>query len=78
MASATLNLKVVPRRMLPVRDAAEYVGIPVKRFARECNVSPVSMPSGTLLYDMRDLDAWIDSLKSGAGDLDDDIVGRLG
>lgn len=77
MASATLNLKVTPRRMLPAKEAADYCGIPAKRFPHECSVAPVAMPGGTKLYDMQDLDAWIDSLKSG-GDIDADIVGRLG
>lgn len=29
------------------------------------------------LYDMRDLDSWIDGFKAGAGDSDDDILGKL-
>lgn len=77
MASATLNIKVAPRRMLPAREAADYCGLPAKRFPHECRVSPVVMPGGAKLYDMHDLDRWIDSLKSG-DDVDDDIVGRLG
>ncbi len=77
MSAATLRLIVPPRRMLPKREAAEYCGLTAKRFEAECRVAPVAMPGGTIVYDMRDLDAWIDSLKSGAGDADDDILGRL-
>lgn len=78
MASATLNIKVSPRRMLSTREASEYVGMPTKRFPGACSVRPIAMPDGSHLYDMRDLDAWLDGLKSGAPDSDDEILGRLG
>lgn len=77
MASATLNIKVSPRRMLQLKEAAEYCGIPFKRFPVECTVIPVAMPSGEKRYDMQDLDMWIDSLKSGTSSDDDAILGRL-
>ncbi|MER8948961.1 hypothetical protein [Mesorhizobium sp. M0296] len=77
MTIATLNLKVLPRRMLLAKEAAEYCGIPVKRFPIECGVVPVVMPSGTKLYDMRDLDAWIDTLKSGDQTGDDELIRKL-
>jgi hypothetical protein len=76
--SATLNIKISPRRMLSAREAAEYCGLPTKRFSLVCNVSPVAMPSGMRLYDIRDLDGWIDGLKSELPIDDDDIVRRLG
>lgn len=77
MASATLNIKVSPRRMLGAREAAEYCGIAPKRFPAECGVTPVAMPSGERRYDMRDLDAWLDSLKSGDTSGDDELIGKL-
>jgi len=77
MASATLNIKISPRRMLPANEAANYCGITVKRFPHECRVAPVAMPGGSKLYDIQDLDAWLDSLKSG-NDADEEILGRLG
>lgn len=64
--------------MLDVREAAEYCGITPKRFPAECGVSPVSMPNGNRRYDMRDLDAWLDSLKGGAASSDDELIGKLG
>lgn len=78
MSSATLNIRMSPRRLLKPRDAAEYCGMTVKRFPSECRVSPIAMPSGDKLYDIRDLDSWIDGMKSGATDSDDDIIGKLG
>ena len=77
MSAATLRLIVPPRRMLSPRDAADYCGMPAKRFAGDCRVAPVIMPGGAKLYDMRDLDLWLDSLKAGAADVDDDILGKL-
>ena len=77
MPSATLNLRVSPRRMLTAREAAEYCGVPVKRLGFDCGVVPIEMPSGRLMYDMRDLDGWIDGVKAGQLELHDDIVGKL-
>ena len=77
MASATLNLRVSPRRMLTAREAAEYCGLPAKRFITECSVTPIEMSSGAVRWDMHDLDGWIDNLKTGQPNADDDIVGRL-
>ncbi|HKU24731.1 MAG TPA: hypothetical protein VJQ54_04615 [Candidatus Sulfotelmatobacter sp.] len=78
MATATLNLKVLQQRMLPLAAAAHYCGLSVKRFPAACRISPVAMPSGERLYDVRDLDDWLDALKSGAADSDDEIIGKLG
>lgn len=77
MPSATLNLRLEPRRMLSAREAAGYVGIPVSRFTLLCSVPPIQLPSGGRLYDMRDLDMWIDTLKGGGMESDSDILGRL-
>lgn len=78
MASATLNIKVSPRRMLRTNEAADYCGISLKRFPMECTVVPVAMPNGVKLYDIQDLDAWIDSLKCGSSADDDSLLERLG
>lgn len=77
MSIATLNIRTVPRRLLNQNEAAEYCGLKAKRFQADCAVAPVVMPNGSKLYDMLDLDRWIEGLKAGAGDSDDDIVGRL-
>ena len=77
MATANLNIRVVPRRMLSTKEAAEYCGLPAKGFEQRCGVPPVEMPAGVRLYDMRDLDNWIDGFKAGSRDSDDDILGKL-
>lgn len=64
--------------MLSAGEAAEYVGLPVKRLKMDCPVLPVAMPGGRTLYDLRDLDTWLDTLKDSAADCDDAILERLG
>lgn len=78
MATTTLNLTVVEKRMLSAEEAAVYAGIPKKYFRLECPVQPVELRSGTRLYDKRDLDQWIDAVKTGnQASSRDDILGRL-
>jgi hypothetical protein len=78
LSTATLNIGVSPRRMLNPREAADYCGLSLKRFPAECTVTPIEMPTGAKLYDIHDLDAWIDALKGGrAPGADDEILGRL-
>lgn len=74
MPSATLNLRVSPRRMLTAREATEYTGLNVAQLP----VRPVALPNGRRLYDLRDLDAFLDGLKADATSDLDAIVARLG
>jgi hypothetical protein len=59
--------------MLSAKEAGEYCGLPVKQIP----VAPVEMPNGKSLYDMRDLDDFLDGLKSSRPYDDEDIIGRL-
>ena len=78
MATASLNLIVVEKRMLTPAEGAAYAGIPIKYFRLECPVSPIEVRPGKLLYDKRDLDSWIDGMKSGSvTTLRSAILGRL-
>jgi hypothetical protein len=74
MPTATLNLRVGPRRMLSKRESADYAGLTVKQFEAQCPVLPVEYPNGVKAWDMRDLDNWIDSLKAGGRGHDDAAV----
>ncbi len=78
MTTATFTIKTPPRRMLDLGEAAIYVGVPAKRFSMACGVPPVRMPDGKHKYDIKDLDRWIDAIKRGAEDSDDDILDKLG
>lgn len=77
MNIATLNLKTTPRRMLTEREAAEYCALPIKKFSHFCPVAPITFPGVPPRFDQKDLDHWIDSLKTGLPNGDDDIIGRL-
>ena len=79
MASATLQINVIPKRMLTKFEAAHHCGRSVKRFEIECPVHPIEFPNGDRRYDVQDCDNWLNSIKAGAADHDADaIVGRLG
>jgi hypothetical protein len=79
MAIATLNLNVLKKRMLTKSEAADHCGRSTKRFEVECPVQPIRFANGDVRGDVRDLDAWIDSLKAGIDHGDSlAIVDRLG
>lgn len=78
MADAKLNITVLEKRMLKQGEAAEYTGIPAKHFKTSCPVQPVEIRPGTALWDKRDLDQWIDTMKGGAAaESHYDILARL-
>lgn len=78
MNSANLNITVIERRMLPAADAAKYCGLPGKYFKVDCPVRPIEIRAGVFVYDKRDLDEWLDSLKAGAEvESKEDILRRL-
>ncbi|MCK5932913.1 MAG: hypothetical protein KAG89_12165 [Fulvimarina manganoxydans] len=78
MSTAVLNLRVMPRRMLTVSEAANYCGRSLKVFKAECPVAPIAFSNGDQRFDMVDLDKWIDGLKDGTSDDADAIISRLG
>jgi hypothetical protein len=79
MTSATVQINVVPKRLLRASEAAIYCGRSLNRFKAEVPFRPVRMPNGDERFDVQDCDRWINSLKVGAGDEDADaIVARLG
>jgi hypothetical protein len=49
-----------------------------KKFEAQCPVAPIEMPDGDKVWDVQDLDKWIDSLKSSKmDDSAESIVARL-
>jgi hypothetical protein len=78
MASATLNLRVQPYRLLTKAEAAHYCRRSVKKFETQCPIRPVEMADGDRLWDVQDLDRWIDGLKTGAMDEAEQALARLG
>jgi hypothetical protein len=78
MTATTINLRVQPYRLLTKAEAAQYCRRSKKKFEAQCPVAPIEMPDGDQLWDVQDLDKWIDSLKSGNLDESaDSIVARL-
>lgn len=77
MANAMLNIRIVQPRMMSIKQAADYVGLPLRRFPQICTVDPVAMPQSGERYDIRDLDLWLDQIKAGNADTDADILERL-
>jgi hypothetical protein len=78
MRQASIKIVSAPPRLMTKAEAAEYSARSVKRFEVECTVTPIKFPNGDLRWDVHDVDAWIDSMKSGfASECADDIVARL-
>jgi hypothetical protein len=78
MTTTTLNLRVEPYRLLTKTEAAHYCRRSPKKFEEQCPVRPIEMADGDRLWDVQDLDRWIDDLKAGvAGETMDKIVQKL-
>jgi hypothetical protein len=69
------------KRLLTVSEAADYCGIGRESFADHCPVKPIRVRPGLrgLRYDLRAIDAWIDSLAdtNQAQDVATDWLARL-
>lgn len=76
MSGAIVQLNVISKRMLTMREAAQHCGRSTKRFQIECPATPVTFPNGDQRFDVHDLDKWLDSLKVGVDDADA-IISRL-
>lgn len=78
MGNANLNISVVDKRMFSAAEAADYTGIPRKYFKNTCPVQTIELRPGAKLYDKRDLDMWIDGIKTGTEPATQDaILGKL-
>lgn len=68
------------KRLLPIKEAAKYCGIPCSYFSSVCPAQPVKLyEKARPRYDIFDLDKWIDWIKSGSKQevSDDDIANKL-
>jgi hypothetical protein len=78
MGSARLNFTLIDKRMLDATEAADYCGMAAKHFKALCPVRPVALANRHERFDKRDLDQWIDNVKTGSADTSQAaIVGRL-
>ena len=79
MSAATFKIKVLPKRLAKKSEAASYCSLTVTRFEADFPFEPVRMPGGEERIDLHDCDRWIESLKAGvANDDDDAILAKLG
>jgi hypothetical protein len=77
LTAAKNNLRNQPYRLLTKGEAAHYCRLPAKKFASLCPARPIAIGPGDRRWDVRDLDDWIDSLKTNEhGDIDA-ILARL-
>ena len=79
MGTTNLNISVIDKRMLKQSEAASYTGLANKHFKASCPVRPMELARGMLLWDRRDIDQWIDTMKADQVEMTrDDILDRLG
>jgi hypothetical protein len=71
-----VKITVSPCRFMTEGEAAAYCRRTLRQFRAQCPVAPVEMPNGDLLWDVLDLDAWLDRLK-GTVEPEDEILSRL-
>ncbi|MGO9236271.1 MAG: hypothetical protein ACLP4V_20185 [Methylocella sp.] len=69
-------IRIPPQRLFTKAEAAHYCRRSATKFEVECPVSPVIMPGGDRLWDVQDLDKWIDGLKVTSGTADE-ILAKL-
>lgn len=66
-------------RLLTPPEAADYCRLSRPLFDRTCRVRPIGFDGGRVLrYDRLDLDQWIEAMKTGRPETDDEILARLG
>ena len=63
MRMSFVRMPGTPKRRLPKVEAALYCDLTVNRFVLLCPVRPFEMPAGKPIYDIRELDRWIESGK---------------
>ncbi|MFZ2100123.1 MAG: hypothetical protein WAU86_06115, partial [Oricola sp.] len=72
------SVTITPRRLLTAKEAADYCGIAQKQLRFQTGIAPVALPNSKQLFDIRDLDRFIEGCKSPSAALsDDDILARL-
>jgi len=65
----SLTLSELPHwpRLMKRPVAAAYLGISPNTFDRHVDVDPLPLQNGNVVYDKKDLDAFVDSRKSNNG-----------
>jgi hypothetical protein len=77
VAVTTVNLRVAPYRLFTKAEAAHYCRRSPAKFEARCPIAPIVMVDGDRLWDVIDLDRWIDGLKTGKSSDAGEIIERL-
>jgi len=78
MPALTIDIPTIPTRLLNKKEAARYCRINPARFSVLCPVRPFGIEKNRMVYDIQELNRWIDSLKSGKdSDSDEALIGKL-
>ena len=52
--------KVRYKRFLSEGEAADYAGMTTAEFRRECSITPIARAQGRKVWDVAELDRWLD------------------
>lgn len=78
MPAMMIEIPSVPTRLLTKGEAARYCRLNTNRFSVICPVRPVEIDKNKKVYDIKELDGWIDSLKTNThNDSDDALIEKL-
>jgi len=73
-----IEIPSIQPRLLTKGEAARYCRLNPARFSVICPVRPIALEANKNVYDIKELDGWIDSLKkSGGANSDEDILERI-
>lgn len=62
------------KRFLTEKEAATYGGFTLTEFRRECPIIPIARAQGRKVWDVREIDHWLDGAKTTDHD---SIIARL-
>jgi len=77
MSAIMIEIPIQPR-LLTKAEAARYCRLGLARFTARCPVQAIEIDDNKRVYDRQELDGWIDSLKKGNADTEDEILSKLG
>lgn len=64
------------KRFLNENEAADYAGMSLTEFRRECEITPIARAQGRKVWDVVELDRWLDPKKAAPAN-HDAILARL-
>lgn len=65
------------KRFLTDQEAATYAGMSIAEFRRDCPVRPQCRAQGRKVWDVSELDKWLDGYSSKGNSLIEEAISRL-